>query len=140
MRAVLHVLATIVLLPYLLLAAAFVLLEQAIGDGTLGALLKTLFVQLTWLVPWGVLGFLVLVVILVALGLHPASRWLAGLVLCLAAVASIAIVIVKPAAPLDMGGLIFLSPCMLVAAYGAWMAIDEGPLRRARREATNVRA
>ena len=139
MRAVLHVLATIVLLPYLLLAVAFVMLEQVIGDGTLGALLKSLLVQLTWLVPWGLLGFLMLVILLAALGLHPASRWLGGLVLCLVAVASIAVVIIKPAAPLDMDGLLFLSPCMLVAAYGAWMVVAEGPLRT-RRQATNVRA
>src|SRR5262245_10903466 len=113
-RAVLHLLATIVLLPYLLLAIAFVLLEQAIGDGTLGVLLKSLFMQLTWLIPWGVLEFAILVVVLAALGVHPALRWLGALVLFLVAVASTAIVIVKPSAPIDMGGLLFLSPCMLV--------------------------
>ena len=35
MRAVLHLMATMALLPYVLLATAFLLLEQAISAGTL---------------------------------------------------------------------------------------------------------
>ena len=132
MRAGLHVLATLALLPYVLLATAFVLLEQAIGDGTLSALLATLLAQVLWLVPWGLLGFLIGTALLAALGLHPASRWVGGLVLCVLALAAIAVVTVKPTAPVEVEDLIFLLPCLLVAVYGAWTVIAEGP-QRARR-------
>ena len=73
-----------------------------------------------------------------AVGLQSPARWLGGLVLSLAAVVSAVIVSMKPAAPIEMEGLLFLLPCVLVAAYGAWIVIAEGPLRR--REPSDVRA
>ena len=130
MHAVLHVLATLLLLPYVLLAIAFLLLEQAIGDGTLSTLLATLLSQALWLIPWGVLGFLIFAIALAALGMHPASRRLGGFLLCLVAVVCIVLIIVKPAEPVGLDALLFLSPCILVAAYGAWMAFAEGPVAR----------
>ena len=81
MRSVLHVLATITLAPYFLLAAGFVLLGQAISSGSLWSFLDTLLMQATWLIPWGMIGLAASFLILAALGLHSRSRWIAGVLL-----------------------------------------------------------
>ena len=130
MRSVLHVLATITLAPYFLLAAGFVLLGQAISSGSLWSFFDTLLMQATWLIPWGMIGLAAFFLILAALGLHSRSRWIAGVLLFLIAFASIAILIMMDRSPLDAGALLFLSPCVAAAVFGAWLAIVE---RRAAR-------
>ena len=140
MRAALYLLAIVALLPYVLLATAFVLLDQAIGGGSLWALLGNLLAQFLWLVPWGILGFVAAVIGLAALGLMPRTRWLGGLSLGLIALASIAILIFKGAAHVDISELIVLVPCIGVAAYGSWIAFDEWRARRASRGSVQARA
>ena len=140
MRAALYLLAIVALLPYVLLATAFVLLDQAIGSGSLWALLGNLLAQFLWLVPWGILGFVSATIGLAALGLIPRTRWLGGLSLCLIALASMAILVFKGAQRVDISELIVLVPCIAVAAYGSWIACDELRARRASRGSVQARA
>ena len=140
MRAALYLLAIVALLPYMLLATAFVLLDQAIASGSLPALLGTLLAQFLWLVPWGILGFACAAIGLAALGLIPRTRWLGGLALGLIALASLAILIFKGASHVDLSELIVLVPCIAVAAYGSWIAFDEWRARRANRGSVQARA
>ena len=129
MRGPLHVLATLTLVPYVLLAAGFVLLGQAISSGSLLSLLDTLLLQATWLVPWGVIGFPLLFLLLAALGLHSRSRWIAGLLLCLIACTCAAIILLMSTSAIGVGEVLFLSPCIAVMIFGGWLAVVE---RRAR--------
>src|SRR5687767_11837775 len=113
MRGALHVLATITLVPYVL-AAGFVLLGQAISGGSLLSVFKTLLLQATWLVPWGVIGFPVFFLVLAALGLHTRSRGMAGLVVCCIACACVAILVFMGTSAMDAGQMLFLLPCIAV--------------------------
>lgn len=131
-RGALHVLATVTLAPYFLLAAGFVLLGQAIGSGSLWSFVDTLLLQATWLIPWGMIGLAAFFIVLAALGLNSRSRWIAGALLCLVALASVAVIVFMDRSALDAGGLLFLSPCIMVVAFGGWLAIVE---RRAGRDA-----
>jgi len=127
----LHVLAAITLVPYFLLALGFVLLGHAIGSGSLWSFFDTILAQATWLIPWGMLGLVALFAALAALGLHSRSRRIAGALLCLMALACLAIIVFMPSSSIQAGELLFLSPCIMVAVIGAWLAAVERPVTRA---------
>ena len=124
MRALFHVLATIAVVPYLLLASGFLLLGQAINSGSIFAFFATLIAQFVWIVPWGIIGFAFSVLLLATLGLFPQVRWLAGLLLCLlAAIALFVILFVDRS--LELGKFLFLLPCILVVLFAGWLAFSE---------------
>ncbi len=87
MREALYLLATLVLLPYVMLSVGFVLLGHASAGGTLFAFFDILFAGwvVLWLIPWGLLAFAAAVLALLALGLNDRLRWLGGLCLSLVA-------------------------------------------------------
>ena len=140
MRAALYLLAVAALLPYVLLATAFLLLDQAIASGGLPALLTTLLSQALWLIPWGVLQLAFSAIALAALGLIAQTRWLGGLLLCLIALASLFVLVFKGASHVEMSEMVVLAPCIAVAAYGGWIAFDERRARRVGRGAMQARA
>ena len=125
MRGALHVLGTIVLVPYVALAAGFALLGHAIASDSLGGFLGTLLSQALWLVPWGLIGSIVAVALVAALGLSARLRWLGGLCLCLIAAGCLTVVLVVTTSRIGLPELIFLLPCMAVLFFGAWLAVVE---------------
>ncbi len=125
MRGALHVLGTIVLVPYVALAIGFALLGQAISGASLGDFLGTLLAQFLWLVPWGFIGLTLAIVLLALLGLSTRLRWLGGLCQCLIAASSIATLIVVTTSPIGVPELLFLLPCLVVLVFGAWLAVVE---------------
>ncbi len=124
MRAVFHVLATIVVVPYVLLATGFLLLGQAINSGSILAFFDTLITQFVWIMPWGILGFVLGLLVLATLGLFPPTRWLAGLLLGLLAGSSLLIILFFDRS-LDSGKFLFLLPCLLVVLFATWLAFRE---------------
>jgi hypothetical protein len=68
MRVASYLLATCVLLPYVLLATAFVVLGHVVSGGTLLSLFDALLRAALWLIPWGLLAFAAAVFALLALG------------------------------------------------------------------------
>lgn len=122
MRAILHLIATLVLAPYLLLAAAFVVLGGAIATGSLGGFLAALLAFALWLVPWGALGAIVALLVLLALGINERTRWLGALLVCMLASAAIVLIAWLDSGPLDAGAALFLAPCAAVALCGGWLA------------------
>jgi hypothetical protein len=129
MRALLHLLATLVVLPYLALAGAFVLLGRIIAAGSLPSIILALLEQVLWLIPWGLLGVLGVLLVLIALGFSDRLRWLGAS--CLFAVAAACLILIASlqSGPLDGGQLLFLLPCFAVAAFAAWLALVEWRLR-----------
>jgi len=125
MRAALHLLATIVLIPYLLLAAAFLLLGSAIATGTLGGFLVALLSFALWLMPWGALGGIAALCGLVALGMIDQTRWFAALLLLALAGACLGVIAFGASGGLDAGVALFLAPCAAVAAFAGWLAFVE---------------
>jgi hypothetical protein len=129
MRALLHLLATLVVLPYLALAGALVLLGRIIVAGSLPSIILALLEQVLWLIPWGLLGVLGVLLVLIALGFSDRLRWLGAS--CLFAVAAACLILIASlqSGPLDGGQLLFLLPCFAVAAFAAWLALVEWRLR-----------
>lgn len=125
MRGILHLIATLVLLPYVALAGAFVLLGSAIAGGSLGAMLRILLAEALWLFPWGFLGCAAAIVVLIALGVGERLRWLGAACLFGLAAASLVVILALPADLPDVGQVVFLLPCAAVLAFSGWLAASE---------------
>jgi hypothetical protein len=81
MRGALYLLCTLVLLPYLALAAWFLILGDVIAAGSLASIITMLLSHALLLFPWGLLGIAAGIVGLAALGVIESARWLGGLCL-----------------------------------------------------------
>ena len=125
MRAFLHVLSVLLLVPYMVLAILFLLLGHAIAGGGLLGFLGALLDEFIWMMPWGLLGFALLVLTLLVLGLRPATLWLAGLLVGLLATASMLVVLIFPGDGVDAGSLLFLLPCAIALGLGFWICLAE---------------
>ena len=130
MRGALHLLCTIMLVPYLLLAAWFLILGDAIAGGSLASFFTTLLSHALWLIPWGLLGFTVGIVTVAALGMIDGVRWLGGLCLFALAGACLLIVIAGNPSAIGPGELLFLLPCLAILIFGGWLAVAELRVRR----------
>ena len=124
-RGTLHVLSTLVVVPYALLAVAFLLLGKAIARGSLAGLLSSLFWDALWIIPWGVISAVGVVAIVAVLGAFPGSRWLGALSLCALSLGSLIVLVTVPSGPIGSGELTFLAPCIAVAGFAAWLAYAE---------------
>ena len=117
MRAILHVLATLVLVPYFVLAGGFLILGHAISRGSLWSFLDALLAHAAWLIPWGILGLALALVAVAILGAIARARRLAAAILAMLAGASLAVILTIGRGEIDAGALLFLLPCALVLAF-----------------------
>ena len=122
MRGALHVLATIVVLPYLVLASGFLILGHAISTGSLLSFFGTLLAHAAWIIPWGVIGFVCAIVLVAVLGTIPRFRLVGAVCLCLLAAVSLAVIIFMAPTRVGWSELLFLLPCMLVLIFSGWLA------------------
>ena len=120
MRAVLHVLATIALLPYLILASGFLILGHALSGGSLLSFFGTLLAHAVWIIPWGLIGFACAIILVAVLGIVPRFRRLGAVCLSLLAAASLAAIIFMTSSHVGWPELLFLLPCILVLIFGGW--------------------
>jgi len=129
MRGFLHVLATIVLVPYMVLAIAFLLLGHIVSSGSILAALDALLTQAVWLVPWGIIGFVVGIVLLAIFGAMPSTRLPAAICLTILGVGAMLVLLVMTSSPVDADALLFLLPCALALAGSAWIVRAERQAR-----------
>lgn len=127
MRGALHVLATLATVPYVLLAAAFSIGGHAIGAGSPWSALDALLAHFLWIVPWGAIGFAVVTATVAVLGAYPPTRRLGASLLALMAGTALVAIVALHSGPLDGGQLLFLAPCALALACGAWVAMSGAP-------------
>lgn len=132
MRGALHLLCTIMLLPYLLLAAWFLILGDAIAGGSLASFFTALLAHALWLVPWGLLGLAAGIVAVAALGVIDGVRWLGGLCLFFLAGGCLFVVIAGNSSAIGPGELLFLTPCFAILVFGGWLTVAELRRRRPR--------
>ena len=120
MRGILHVLATLVVIPYAVLAGGFLALGHAIGEGSILGFFSRLLDQALWLMPWGIIGFGVGFLVLAALGLIGRLRWVAGLLLSMVALFSLLVIVGKSTSPVTVDEAVFLLPCIASFIFGGW--------------------
>jgi len=130
MRGAIYLLCTLVLLPYLALAAWFLIIGDVIAAGSLASALTTLLSHALWLFPWGLLGIAAGIIAIAALGVTESARWLGGLCLFALAGACLFIVIAGNPSAIGPGELLFLLPCLAILIFGGWLAVAELSARR----------
>lgn len=127
LRCALHLLSIVLLLPGLLFAAGVLVLGRAIAQSTLWGFLGSLLVDALWILPWGLLGGIVLLAVLAGLGFSARWRWIAAAVVALLALASTTILFASGAWPRDAGELVFYVPGLAALGIGTWLVAVEAP-------------
>jgi hypothetical protein len=126
MAVALHLLATLVVLPYLLLALAFLIAGQAIATGSIFGIVEMLAIYATWIIPWGAIAFVATIVAVVVLGVRASTRhWGAACVAALG-IASL-LVLVFLGGTVGAGEWLFLAPCIAASALAAHQALRWKP-------------
>jgi hypothetical protein len=136
MRVVIHLLATVILIPYFLLAGGFLLFGYAIAGGSLLKLFESMLSAAFWVLPLGLFVCVAVFAALTLLGTNDRTRWLASACVCVLAASSLFVIVAMPSGPLDSGQVLFLLPCALAAFGSGWIAISELRHRQSTRTAS----
>src|SRR5437667_4313008 len=126
-RSILHLLSFILLLPSLVFACAFVFLGRAIAQHSLLGFFLQLLADASWLIQWGMLAAVAILVLVAAGGFSRRFRWLAGLLIALLALVSGVVVAGLSSSPVTLSGALFFSPVLVSLGIGGWLAVSEWP-------------
>ncbi|MCC7336708.1 MAG: hypothetical protein IT422_16580 [Pirellulaceae bacterium] len=126
MHALLHTVGAIVVVPYVALALFFLFIGQAARAKGMIALIEILWNNFFFYFTKGMFVAPVLWVCLVAMGFVPILQRTGSLCLSLLAVASFLVVVNLSSTRIELGELIFLIPCIAVAATSAWLFFRGG--------------
>jgi hypothetical protein len=122
---VLHVLGTLLVAPYVALAIILLAFGHATSRGSLWGFIDALANHVAWMIPWGILGFGVGIIVVAGLGMARRTRAFAAALLCALAVASPVILVVVSGSRLDEDAIVFLAPCVAVAIFAGWRVRQE---------------
>lgn len=129
MRTLLYLSSLFLAMPSIALAAAFLVLGDAISAHSLLGFLGVLLETALWLVPWGLLAICAAFFALVVAGFSMRVRWFASL--CVAALAigssAVALALITLHGNASFGQLAFFIPAAVSAAIGVGLAVREGP-------------
>lgn len=126
MHSILHVLGTLVVLPYLLLAVAFLLIDDVARTRGLFEILNVVANHANWILRWGIYGLPVVMLALLVAGLIPSWQRGSAAVLFLIALASLGVIGLLHSGRLELGHYVFLLPCATVVAVSAWLFVRSG--------------
>jgi len=136
MRALLYLLSLALALPGIALAAAFLILGNAIAARSLFGFLGVLLDTFLWLFPWGVLALVAAFVVLLVGGVTARFRWLASACVATLAIGSSLVVLWLDVAHgnFSPGQSLFFVPGLISASVGIWLAMREWPWHGAPRD------
>ena len=126
MHALLHTVGSILVVPYVALALFFVFIGQAARSKGMMALLETVWSNFYLYFTKGIFIAPVLLACLVAMGFIPILQRAGSACLCLLAVSSILVIVISSSTRIELGEVIFLIPCIAIAATSAWLLFRTG--------------
>ncbi len=128
MLGLLHAIATLVALPYALLAAAFLLVGQAARARGLVGVVDVLLHHADWFVRWGIYVLPVLYLALAVAGFSPGLRRTGAVFLLVLSTGSLLLIWLLPTSgKTDLGQWVFLLPCVAVIGVSAWLVFRTVP-------------
>ncbi len=120
MPQVLHILATLVVVPYTILAVGFLIIGKVASSHGPLSLIQSLIDIFVLIVPWGAIAFLLAFVSVVSLPLFQETRPVAPAALVVVSGFSLVILLFyRPSLP-SGGELLFMLPCFAVLAASGW--------------------
>lgn len=120
MNALLHLVATAIVAPYAALALAFLIVGRVAASKGLWAILDTVVTIASWVIPWGVLAFVLLFAAIGAMGFFAQTRLAAAAALLALGAASLGVLLFYGAGSIGIDEAVFLSPCVAAAIGCAW--------------------
>lgn len=126
MHLILHIIGTLVVLPYLLLAVAFLLIGDVVRTRGLFEIVNVVANHANWILRWGIYGLPVMMLALLVAGLIPSWQRGSAAVLFLIALASLGVIGLLHSGRLEFGHIVFLLPCAAVVAVSAWLFVRSG--------------
>lgn len=127
MRPLLHLLSIVLVLPSVMLAAAFVILGRAIATQSLLGILGQLLADALWIVPWGALGAVASILLIATGGFFARTRRVAGLCVAVLGIGSIVIVVtmIMSHSHVSLGDLPFFTPGIVATCIGVWLGAND---------------
>ena len=126
MNAFLHTLGALVVLPYMLLAAAFLLIGDVARTRGLFALIDVVLNHANGILCWGIPSLLVFLPAFVVAGLIPSLQRISAVALFLIALSSLGVICTLHSTRIGLGEVTFLLPCIAVLGISAWLFVREG--------------
>jgi hypothetical protein len=118
----LHLFAMLIVVPYLLLAIAFLIVGHAMGSVPRGGLLDAVVLQAGWIMPWGALGFIAAMVAVLVLGVRePTRHWGSACVAALGVMSILALAF-PDSGVISVVEWLVLSPCIAASALATRQA------------------
>ena len=126
MHAFLHTLGTLVVLPYLLLAAAFLLIGEVAKARGLIAVIDVVVNHANWILLWGIYAAAAFLVLLIVAGFLPSFQRISAAGLFLIALGSLSVICTLHSTRIGLGEITFLLPCIAVLVMSAWLFVRAG--------------
>jgi hypothetical protein len=126
-RALLHLVSFVLLLPGLVFAAGFAILGRAIAGVTLWGLVDRLAADALWLLSWGIYAIAAILVAILIGGFFVQTRWLAALAVAVLSIASAIVLIALGSHPFAEGQWQFLVPGLVALIVSGWLAVEGWP-------------
>ena len=123
MRALIHLLASILVVPYLALAGWFLLIGEVARTKGLVALLDVALGHALWILGWGIYLLPPLWCVLAASGAVPRLQKAAALILGFLAAFSLVVIVTLQSSPIELGQVLFLGPCLGIVAVSIWFYV-----------------
>jgi len=120
MRTLAHIAAIILLIPQVLAATAFAVLDHLTSGHTLGSFFENGFELLAVLFSWRGLVLLLAFVLLIVAGFSAKSRpWAAGIVVVIAIISAV-VLVMHVGGPPSIEGWLFFVPGVIALALELW--------------------
>jgi hypothetical protein len=126
-RPLLHLVSIFLVLPSVVLAAAFIMLGRAIAAQSLPGILWQLLTDVLFVFPWGMLGALLALLLIAAGGFVAQTRRVAGLCVAVLGIGSIAVLLttILGYSRITLDQLPFFIPGVVASCIGLWFAAGD---------------
>ncbi|MCA9127114.1 MAG: hypothetical protein KDB22_08510 [Planctomycetales bacterium] len=121
MHAILHTIGSVVVVPYVALALFFLFVNRAAEVKGPKELIAFLWESTDRIFGWGIYLTPLLWLGLVATGFIPIFQKTGALSLCLLSILSALVIVTLSSNRIELGSILFLLPCVTVAAMSAWL-------------------
>lgn len=120
MNPLLHLLATAIVVPYAALALLFLIVGRVAASKGLWDIIDTVVTIASWVIPWGVIAFVVVFASIGVMGFFEQARLAAAAALLALGAASLGVLLFYRAGSIGVDEVVFLTPAIAAALASAW--------------------